>query len=281
MKPVGGSVTILTDNTVPERSEATGEHGFAAFLETGEGNFLFDTGKGKTVVRNAAVCKKDLISINKIVLSHAHGDHTGGLPEVLQILPAQIDVFAHPDIFADRFRQKKDERIYGGIPFVKGHLERMGARFNFNRSYKEIENGIFLTGEVPRETAFEGGDMGDRYLNREGKIERDIILDDQSLVIHVEKGILIVLGCAHAGIVNVLNHAIKKSGVEEIYGIIGGTHIGLSGDEQRDQTIEALKDYKIEHFIPAHCTGTEAMSRMRQAFGNNFQFSHVGLTLQF
>ncbi len=123
MKQVSGRITILTDNTVPERSDALGEHGFAAFLETEKGNFLFDTGKGKTVVHNAAVLKKDLKSINKIVLSHAHGDHTGGLPEVLLTLSSkQIDVFAHPDIFADRFREKDGERTYGGIPFVKEYL---------------------------------------------------------------------------------------------------------------------------------------------------------------
>ena len=282
MKIVRGRLTILTGNTVPERSDALGEHGFAAFLETEKGNFLFDTGKGKTVVHNAAVLKKDLKSINKIVLSHAHGDHTGGLPEVLQSLSSkQIDVFAHPDIFADRFREKDGQRTYGGIPFVKGYLEKLGARFVFNKEYGDVEEGVFLTGEVPRETSFEGGDMGKRFVNRGGMTEPDIILDDQSLVIHVEKGILIVLGCAHAGMVNVINHAIKMSGVDEIYGIVGGTHIGLSGDAQRDQTIEALRDYKIEHLLPTHCTGLETMGRMRSAFKDSFQFCHVGMTISF
>jgi 7,8-dihydropterin-6-yl-methyl-4-(beta-D-ribofuranosyl)aminobenzene 5'-phosphate synthase len=282
MKTVRGSLAILTDNTVPERSETIGEHGFSAFLETGKGNFLFDTGRGRTVVHNAAVLKKDLAGINKIVLSHAHGDHTGGLPEVLSTLTAKrTDVFAHPDIFAERFRKKNDQRTYGGIPFTKGYLEKMGARFVFNKEYQEIEEGIFLTGEVPRETSFERGDMGNRFIIRKGAAEQDIILDDQSLVIRVEKGILILLGCAHAGIVNVINHAIKKSGVDQVYGIVGGTHIGLSGDEQRDRTIETLKDYKIEHLIPAHCTGPEAVFRMKKDLGERVQFSHVGMTFQF
>jgi 7,8-dihydropterin-6-yl-methyl-4-(beta-D-ribofuranosyl)aminobenzene 5'-phosphate synthase len=282
MKTVRGRLTVLTDNTVPERSETIAEHGFAAFLETEKGNFLFDTGRGKAVVHNAAILKKDLSSINKIVLSHAHGDHTGGLPDVLQTMSAkQIDVFAHPDVFADRFRKKKAERTYGGIPFVRGYLEKMGARFVFNKEYVEIEEGVFLTGEVPRKTSFEVGDMGDRLIVREGKSEPDIILDDQSLVIQVKKGLLIVLGCAHAGIINVLSHAVKMSGVENIYAVVGGTHIGLSGDLQRDKTLKALKDFKIEHLIPAHCTGAETMCRMRSAFKDSFQFSHVGMTLDF
>ena len=281
MKNIRGRITILTDNTVPEKSDIIGEHGFSAFLETSKGAFLFDAGQGKSVLHNAACLQKDLKNINKIVLSHAHSDHTGGLPEVLQALTAKpTDVFAHRDVFADRFRRKNSE-TYDGIPFTQEDLEKMGARFVFNDGYTEIEEGVFLTGEVPRRNSFEVGDMGGRFIIREGKAEPDSIRDDQSLVIRVERGILIVLGCAHAGIINVINYAIEKSGVEDIYGIIGGTHIGLSGEEQLEQTIAALKNYKIEHFIPAHCTGPEASFRLKSELDIKFRYSHVGLKFSF
>ena len=145
MKTVRGRFTILTDNITLGRSEAVAEHGFSAFMETEKGNFLFDTGKGKTVVHNALLYKKDLRTINKIVLSHAHGDHTGGLPEVLRAQSKKpIDVYAHPDIFLYRFRKEDGKDAYGGIPFTRGYLEKMGARFVFNRDYVEVEDGIFL-----------------------------------------------------------------------------------------------------------------------------------------
>ena len=282
MKTVRGRVTILIDNKVSGKSAAIGEHGFSAFLETEKGNFLFDTGRGKSVVHNALIYKKDLKTINKIVLSHSHGDHTGGLPDVLQAqVENQIDVLAHPDVFLDRFRETNGKKTYGGIPFRKSYLEKLGARFVFNKEYVDIEDGVFLTGEVPRETSFEGGDMGDRFVIREGKVEPDIILDDQSLVIHTEKGILIVLGCAHSGMVNVMNHAIKMSGVDTIFGILGGTHIDFSGNVQLTETIEALKDFKIEQLIPSHCTGLEATFRLKMEFEKIFRFSYVGLTLDF
>jgi len=282
MKTVKGCLTILVDNVVPEKSEALGEHGFSAYLETGHGNFMFDTGKGKTVVHNALVYKKDLKTINKIILSHSHGDHTGGLPEVLRIQSRKpLDVYAHPDIFLYRFRKKNGEETYGGIPFVRGYLEKMGARFVFKKEYVEIEDGIFLTGEVPRETPFEGGDMGNRFAIRDGEVTPEIILDDQSMIINTEKGILIVLGCAHAGVINVINHAIEKSGAETIFAIVGGTHIGLSGDVQLQKSIEELKSYQIQHFIPSHCTGLDAITRMKQELHKIFQFSHVGLRLEF
>ena len=282
MKTATGRLTILTDNVVPGKSEAIGEHGFCVYVETSNGNFLFDTGKGKTVVHNALVFNKDLKEINKIVLSHSHGDHTGGLPEVLRAQSQKpMDVYAHPDIFLYRFRKENEKETYGGIPFTKGFLEKMGARFIFNEDYVEIEDGIFLTGEVPRETSFEGGDMGDRFALRNGKIIPDLIQDDQSMAIHTEKGILIVLGCAHSGIVNVVNHIIEKTGVETIFGIIGGTHIGFSGEVQLRESIKSLKTYQIQHLVPSHCTGLEAITRMKKEFENIFQFSHVGLSLEF
>jgi len=282
MKTVSGRLTILTDNVVPGKSDALGEHGFGAYVETGEGNFLFDTGKGKSIIHNALFYKKDLTTLNKIVLSHSHGDHTGGLPEVLRAqIQKPTDVYAHPEIFLYMYRKKDGKETYGGLPFTKGYLEKMGARFIFNREYVEIEDGIFLTGEVPRETAFEGGDMADRFVIREGKEVPDIILDDQSMVIHTDKGILIVLGCAHSGIINVMNHVIKKSGEENIFAIIGGTHIGFSGEVQLKESINALKSYRIQHLIPSHCTGLEAIFRIKQEFDDIFQFSHVGLTLEF
>ena len=283
MKTVKGRVTILTDNVVPGKSEAIGEHGFSAYIETGRGNFLFDTGKGRTVVHNALVFQKDLARINKIVLSHGHGDHTGGLPGVLLLQGKKMtDIYAHPHVFAYKFRKKDGKETYGGISFTRGYLEKMGARFILNEGYVEIEDGIFMTGEVPRETPFEGGDMANRFVRLDnGEIVPDIIQDDQSMAIYTEKGLMIVLGCAHAGIINTLDHIIKKSGVDKIYGIVGGTHIGFSGEVQLSESIKALKSYNIQHLVPSHCTGLAAITRIRQAFEDIFQFSHVGLSIEF
>ena len=282
MKTVSGQVTILTDNVVPGKSEAVGEHGLCMYLETGNGNFLFDTGRGKTIIHNATLYHKDLNHLNKIVLSHNHGDHTGGLPEVLRVVARKpIDVHAHQDIFAYRFRKVDGKNIYQGMPFTQGHLERMGARFVFNTGYVEIEDGIFLTGEVPRETPFEKADMEERYMVIDKDMRPDTIIDDQSMVIHTAAGLLIVLGCAHAGIVNVIRHVIKHTGMEKIFAVIGGTHIGFAGDAQLRESITALKSFQIQHFIPSHCTGPEAIARLRHEFADIFQFSQVGYHLAF
>ena len=109
----------------------------------------------------------------------------------------------------------------------------------------------------------------------------DTILDDQSMVVHTAEGLLILLGCAHAGIINVVHHIIKHTGIEKIFAIIGGTHIGFSGDVQLRESIKALKSFQIRHFVPSHCTGPEAISRLRHEFFDIFQFSHVGYSLTF
>lgn len=278
---VQGNLTILADNIVPGKSEILGEHGFSVYLETSEGNFLFDTGRGKTIIHNAVVCRKDLKSLRKVILSHGHADHTGGLPEVLRF-HGQIDVLGHPDIFISRFRMDgSGNRKYSGIPYAKGYLEKKGARFVFNTESIEIENGIYLTGEVPRTTRFEAADMENRFAERMGEIVPEVISDDQAMVIKTKGGILIVLGCAHSGIINTINHAVKITGADTIFGIVGGTHLGFSGETQLKETIEALKTYQIQNLIPAHCTGIPASIRLSQQFEKIFQFSYAGKPFHF
>jgi len=280
MKTAKGVITILSDNSVPGHSDTIAEHGFAALVETEEGSFLFDTGKGKTIIYNASILKKDLRKINKIVLSHGHNDHTGGLPDVL-LSTGKRDVFAHPSVFAERYRYKETGKEYAGIPYHRAFLEKLGARFNFNREFIEIEKGVYLTGEVPRKTSFERGDMDNRYLIEGGKEIPDLILDDQSLILNATRGIVILAGCAHSGIINILNYTIGITGKDTIFAIVGGTHIGFSGEEQREETIKTLKSFNFRHIIPSHCTGQETVIRLWEEFPRQCQFSYVGTTFEF
>ena len=153
-------ITIICENTVGRRI-GLGEHGFSAFIETGQGNYLFDTGSGHSVVKNSLELNKGLRSIKKIFLSHGHFDHTGGLPEVLK-LKGKVDVHTHPDVFLDRIHlireNKKEIRKFVGLPYKKKYLESLGANFVFNRDFIEVGKGLFLTGEVPRKTPFEKPD---------------------------------------------------------------------------------------------------------------------------
>jgi len=274
-------ITILCENTVG-RLIGYGEHGFSAFIETKQGNYLFDTGSGHGIIINSLVLEKDLKGIKKIFLSHGHYDHTGGLPEVLK-LRGKVDVHAHPHVFSDRIKilkeDGKEKKQFVGIPYKRKYLEYLGANFVLNSYFTEVEKGIFLTGEVQRKTPFEKPDPK-LFAEMDGKVTQDIFLDDQSLVLDTPKGLVLILGCAHSGIINILNHAMDKNGKEKFYAILGGTHLDFLTPEQLEESIKSLKKMDIEKIGVSHCTGMKASSRLQQEFGDHFFFGCVGSVLE-
>ena len=274
-------ITIICENTVG-RLIGLGEHGFSALIETEQKNYLFDTGSGHSVVKNSLEMNKDLRTIRKIFLSHGHYDHTGGLPEILK-LRGKVDVHAHPHVFLDRFHvikeNGKETKRFVGLPFKKSYLESLGANFILNKDFIEIEKGIFLTGEVPRKTSFEKPDPG-LFSDIDGKTDQDTFLDDQSLILDTGKGLILILGCAHSGMINIINYVIHKTGKENFYAILGGTHLDFLTPEQLDESIKVLKRIKIEKIGVCHCTGMRAAFRLHQEFGDRFFYGHVGSTLE-
>lgn len=274
-------ITILCENTVGRRV-GLGEHGFSALIETDHGNYLFDTGRGESVVRNSLELNKDLRTVKKIFLSHGHYDHTGGLPEVLK-LRGEVDIHAHPNVFLDRVHvveeNGKETKRFVGIPYKRSYLESLGANFILNKDFFEVEEGIFLTGEVPRKTSFEKLDPK-LFTEIDGKTNPDVFLDDQSLILNTERGLLVILGCAHSGIINILNHVINKTGKDRFYAIVGGTHLDFLAPEQLEESIKALRKIQIEKMGASHCTGMSGAFRLHQEFGDRFFYGHVGSTLE-
>ncbi|MGA2463354.1 MAG: MBL fold metallo-hydrolase [Thermodesulfobacteriota bacterium] len=274
-------ITVLCENLVG-RLVGVGEHGFSAFVETDRGDYLFDTGSGHSVVANSLVLKKDLRTIRRIFLSHGHYDHTGGLPEVLK-LRGNVEVHAHPHLFLDRIAVLKEDdkeiKRFVGIPYKKAYLEFLGANFVLNKDFFEVEKGIFLTGEVPRKTPFEKPDPR-LFSEMDGKITQDIFLDDQSLILDTKKGLVVILGCAHSGMINILDHVIDKTGKEKFYAIMGGTHLDFLTPEQLEESIKSLKKMEIERIGISHCTGMRAAFRLHQEFGDRFFYGCVGSVLE-
>jgi 7,8-dihydropterin-6-yl-methyl-4-(beta-D-ribofuranosyl)aminobenzene 5'-phosphate synthase len=260
----------------------SGEHGFSAFIELDKGNYLFDTGSGRSIVPNSLTLNKDLKSIRKIFLSHGHYDHTGGLSEVLK-LKGKVDVHAHPHVFLDRIVVFKEEgreiKRFIGIHYKKSYLESLGAQFVFNTDFNEVEKGLFLTGEVPRQTNFEKRDPR-LFSEMDGSMTQDLFLDDQSLALDTEKGLILILGCAHAGMINIVNHVMHKTGKQKFYAIVGGTHLDFLTPEQLEESIKSLKRMEIGKIGVSHCTGMKAAFRLHQEFGDRFFYGCVGSVLE-
>lgn len=274
-------ITILCENLVG-RPGGYGEHGFSALIETDRGNYLFDTGTGHAIVPNSFHLGKDLKSIQKIFLSHGHHDHTGGLPEVLK-MKGKVDVQAHPHVFLDRFKVSKDngeeKKKFIGIPYRRGYLESLGATFILNTVFTEVEKGIFLTGEVPRKTSFEKPDPK-LFSEIEGKTGQDIFADDQSLILDTDRGLVVVFGCAHSGMINILNHVMDKIKKEKFYAILGGTHLDFLTSEQLEESVDSLKKMHVGKIGVSHCTGLGAAFRLQQEFGDRYFYGCTGSVLE-
>ena len=273
-----GKATILCENCVFRNVGAIAEHGWAVFIETDQGNFLFDTGQGKAIINNVRYFKKDLSTIQGIFISHHHADHTGGLLSVLEEI-GRVKVYSHPDLFKNSYSISGGNERLIGIPFRREILESRGAEFIFNTDFKEIVPDLMLSGEIPREIPFEKGDKNQVLKTKEGYI-KDPILDDQTLFISTKKGLIIILGCSHAGMINIINYAIEKTGQEHINTIIGGTHLGPASEEVREKSIQALKKFDIEKIGVSHCTGLETSARLFQEFRDRFFFCNVGTTIE-
>jgi 7,8-dihydropterin-6-yl-methyl-4-(beta-D-ribofuranosyl)aminobenzene 5'-phosphate synthase len=188
-------------------------------------------------------------------------------------------VYGHPSIFRPRYRIKDTGECYPiGIPASRKELESAGAAFDLSKEFRAIAPSIYLTGEVPRVTDFEAGDQG-LYCDGTGQ-KLDTTPDDQSLVIETEKGIVIILGCCHAGLVNTVEHVTLMTGSRDIYALIGGTHLGFCGQEQIGKTIFFLQNLGIKKISASHCTGFAASARLSQELPKEFQVAMVGYMLE-
>jgi 7,8-dihydropterin-6-yl-methyl-4-(beta-D-ribofuranosyl)aminobenzene 5'-phosphate synthase len=271
-------IRILCDNNAGPFSGTLGEHGFAALIEREDGSILFDTGAGHTLLHNAQRMNLDLRGVGQVILSHGHYDHAGGLWPLLQGFGAKR-VLAHPGVFATRYTVREGVHRSVGIPYAEDFLAGMGANFSYSDAFREVAPGMFLTGEVPRLSPFEEGDAG-LFCDLSG-CRRDPVPDDQSLVIVTTRGLLILLGCCHAGVVNTVEHARQKTGVNELYGVIGGCHLAFSSQAQIDATVKVLRRYGVKKICAGHCTGFEASARLAREFPGAFRQAHVGYTLEF
>lgn len=272
-------VTVVSENSVLSSGNLLGEHGFCALVEAGDEKVLFDSGRGYALVHNARFLGIDLGSIEKVVLSHGHSDHTGGLVELFKDLKPR-EVFGHPDIFLSRFHELANgARRPIGIPFSRSFLEGQGARFILSKGPQKICLGVSTTGEVPRVTPFETGDPT-LILGAEHGGGKDHLWDDLSLVVEGEEGLLVLLGCAHAGVINILTHTRRLMPDKPVRVVMGGTHLAMSGEEQMVETIKTMKDLGVEKVGASHCTGLAGSARLMAALGDHFFFAGVGAVIE-
>jgi 7,8-dihydropterin-6-yl-methyl-4-(beta-D-ribofuranosyl)aminobenzene 5'-phosphate synthase len=267
-------IKTLAENTAGHNFLA--EWGLSMFIEADGLKILFDTGAGTALVHNALLLGIDLTTTGKMVLSHGHYDHTGGLRDVLALIKKDIEIIAHPDIWSVKYgRLGKNRERFAGLPFRRELLENLGARFNLTREPVRLSDHILTTGEIPLVTDYEEVDTG-LFDKKTGEMLPDELKDDLAMIIDTEYGLVVILGCAHRGIVNTLKHAQKITGKELIYAAIGGTHLLNATQERLEKTVRDLKAMGLQYLGASHCTGFEASVYLAREFGERFFLNNSG-----
>ena len=267
------SITILAENRV-SNPRLVAEQGFSAFIQTENGNILFDTGQTDTFIKNANELDINLHSTEKIVLSHGHYDHTGGLPYFLENIKP-IEIFCHPALMNKKFKVYPEARKDIGIAWEELEMIRSGAKFNFKSHPFEVLPDIFISGEIPRHSKYEDIDEAYQLQAKESFIH-DEIHDDLCLVINSKKGLVILLGCGHAGPINSIKQAMRIMNSNKVYAVIGGMHLLHSSEEKIKLIVHNLERINPAYIVPLHCTGFQAINLMFNKFKERVLLLNVG-----
>ncbi|MEN8202087.1 MAG: MBL fold metallo-hydrolase [Bacteroidota bacterium] len=230
------------------------EHGLSFLIEVDDQQTLFDTGASDLFLLNARKMGMDLSEVDQIVLSHGHWDHGNGLP-FLDNLP----LICHPGCFVKRFRKSRHGEL--GLVLSQAEIE---AKFELRTSTEalKLSEHLYFLGEVPRINDFEA--RSTKYLLENG--EEDFIMDDSGLACITDKGLIVISGCAHSGICNIIQHAKAVTGIDRVEAVVGGFHLSVINEQTR-RTIEFIRDIGVKRVLPSHCTRDPALGMFHEQFG--------------
>lgn len=269
------SLTIVAENRVALSKDLVAEHGFSAWIDTPNGSVLWDCGQGYALPQNAPRLMLDWKRLTAITLSHGHFDHTGGLATALD-LAGGAKVMLHPACFTPKLARReffgKTIQVPIGIPLPRADYVARGASFEETESVSEIIPGVFFVPSIPMKTDFEKIEPG--FLIGDGS-EPDSFADDAALAVKTDKGVSVILGCAHRGMINTLRHVAEVVG-GPIRQVWGGTHLVEKDPEQVMATVAALKELGVDTVAAAHCTGFDRELVLARELGESFRFAHVG-----
>jgi 7,8-dihydropterin-6-yl-methyl-4-(beta-D-ribofuranosyl)aminobenzene 5'-phosphate synthase len=274
--PLDTCITTLVENST-SRLALQAEHGLSFWIEYGDKHILFDTGQSDLLIRNAETLGVDLTQTDAIVLSHGHYDHTGGLSTVLNMAP-KAQLYLHPAALEPKYCRSIPKARSIGMP-DSARQAIHNHQVIWTESHTQVFDGMRLTGRVPRVTDFE--DVGGPFFLDEDCLEPDPLLDDQALFIESSKGLIVILGCAHAGLVNTLQRISELKRGKKFYAAMGGMHLVNAETERIERTVSALRQHNLQKISPAHCTGDEAVETFRNAFPEQYFDCSVGARIKF
>lgn len=265
-------ITALVTNVAGNPHEGDGEWGYSALVEVDGHKILYDTGASPDLVlKNAAALKVDLRDVEDVVLSHNHWDHVAGLMtlrrELMKSNPrAMSRVHVGARIFEPRLNAAGENQ--NGLRTIKDEYPATGGTFIVHDAPTEIFPGVWFTGPVPRPHDERNWFPGLSLNTGNGRVE-DNVPEDSALVFNTENGLVLLSGCAHAGIVNIADYSVTLVPGKTILAVVGGLHLFSASEQVVAWTGESLKKYNVQYLLAGHCTGIESTYRLRESLGLN------------
>jgi 7,8-dihydropterin-6-yl-methyl-4-(beta-D-ribofuranosyl)aminobenzene 5'-phosphate synthase len=281
-------IIVMAEDSVMYESPCLGQHGISLLLKaTGGGvtkHILMDVGQNPTgLLYNFTTLGMDPSCIDAIMITHCHYDHTQGLARIVAASGKKnLPVIAHPALFRLNFITKPFLQNAGVMPDdSEEKLRAAGAELYLTHDPLELMPGLFTTGEIRRQTDYEDAGISGLSTIVDGKLKPDSMPDDVSLVARVRgHAPLIMTGCSHAGIVNIVSQVSSMCGTREFENVLGGFHLIEASEDRIRKTVAGLSEYKLKSIMPGHCTGFRAQAAMYTAFGMAFTPLQTGMRIK-
>ena len=270
-------ISVVVENSVYKQA-LLAEHGLSVLIECGTEKILMDTGQGKALFNNLTVMNISLDDIHKLILSHSHYDHTGGVMNFLMKKSTPTEIYIHPEAMKPCFSKRNGTvRPIGLSEPVIDMFENGDYDIRFTEKPTEVYSNVWVTGSVPR---MEKYPMTDRFYSDGNAAVENIIPDDQTTFIETEKGIVVIAGCCHAGIIPTLEY-IKSLTDNSVYAVIGGMHLIHASREQQEEVLDYLVDNGVQIIAPLHCSGFDAKALFKERLGDKYLNLYAGATFSF
>lgn len=269
-------ITTLIENKPSINPQLYYEHSLSLYIEAGKIKILFDTGQSGDFIKNAELLKTNLSKIDYVLLSHGHYDHSGGFEKFANAFKEPYKLIVGKDFFNSKYKLIEEGTYkYNGNSFDENFIDKNNISINYiKEDMYYISENIMIFSNFKNSNDFELSNPKFKIKNNE-KYILDKFPDEIALAVKVDKGLVVIVGCSHVGIVNILETIMKRTNMP-IYGVIGGTHLVEADDLRLNKTIDFFKKNDIKVLRMSHCTGEEAIERIKLEFGERFKYNNTG-----
>ena len=267
-------ITTLIENKLGADESLNVEHGLSLYVEVDNKKILFDTGQSGNFIKNAEKLNIDLNDLDYVVISHSHYDHSGGFEKLVENFDSSFKLFLGKDFFKEKHSLSGDIYRYTGSSFNSEYLKENNIETEVVEDIKYITENTMIITNFTRDNEYENINET-MFIKENDEYTLDAFTDEIAMVINTEEGLVVLVGCSHPGVVNMLDTIIKRTG-KEIYGVIGGTHLMKEGDEKINKVINYLKEKNIKQIAACHCTGRQGETMLSQQLTEAFKYNNTG-----